>query len=246
MGGCYWLPLYYQAVMSATSLRSGLYLLPLVLSLGTTVVAAGIIIKRTGNYRIPIITTFFLLTLGFGLFTGLGHPTSWAKVIIFQIIAGCGIGPNFQALLVSLQANVEPSEIGSATCTIAFLRQIGSAVSIVVGGVIFNNEMQNQHEGLAKLIGPSLEGVYGSENACAAAHQVRDLPTADRVVVEHAYWKALQKTFIAYACCSFTGFCVSFLVEQKTLKEIHAEHKTGLASLKRRCEIKALPADHEI
>jgi len=82
------LPLYYQAVMSATSLRSGLYLLPLVLSLGTTVVAAGIIIKRTGNYRIPIITTFFLLTLGFGLFTGLGHPTSWAKVIIFQIIAG--------------------------------------------------------------------------------------------------------------------------------------------------------------
>jgi hypothetical protein len=59
-----------------------------------------------------------LMTLGFGLFIDFDVNTSWAKIIIFQIIAGIGVGPNFQSPLIALQSLVPVSSIlGSFFCS---------------------------------------------------------------------------------------------------------------------------------
>ncbi|KJZ77361.1 hypothetical protein HIM_03085 [Hirsutella minnesotensis 3608] len=238
MSGSYWLPLYFQAVMGATSLLSGVYLLPFVLSLSIVSTATGFIIKKTGNYKLPIMIGLFIMTLGFGLLTDLGDDRNWAKIIIFQIIAGIGVGPNFQAPLIALQANVEPRDIGAATASFSFLRQLGTSISVAIGGVIFNNEMQKQHDGLARLVGPELADTFGASNAAASVHVVSTLPPAERVVVQNAYWNALQKMYIAYTCFIFVGFIISFFIQQMKLSKTHTEHKTGLASLKHRTEDK--------
>ncbi|KAM4058536.1 major facilitator superfamily protein [Hirsutella rhossiliensis] len=234
MSGSYWLPLYFQAVMGASSLLSGVYLLPFVLSLSLASVATGVVIKKSGNYKLIIMAGLLVMTLGFGLFISLGHDRDWAKIIIFQIIAGAGVGPNFQAPLLALQTNVEPRDIGAATSSFGFLRQLGTSISVAVGGVIFNNEMQKQHDALARSIGPELADKFGSSDAAASVQAVGTLPAAERAVVQGAYWNALQKMYIVYTCFIFAGFLVSFFIKQKKLSKTHTEHKTGLKTLKHR------------
>lgn len=242
MGGIYWMPLYFQSCLAATSLLSGVYLLPFVLSFSLLSIVTGLFTKKTGNYRIPIISGFFIMTLGFGLFIDLGTDRNWAKIIIFQIIAGCGLGPNFQTPLLAVQTNVEPREIGSATASFTFLRQLGTSVSVVVGGIIFNNKMQNQHDSLVDHIGTELAELFGSKDAAANVQEVVSLPLGDRQVVQHAYWNAMQNMYIFYTCVGFAAFLISLFIVQTALSKSHTEHKTGLASLKRR---DALPSSDE-
>ncbi|GAB0131878.1 hypothetical protein EsDP_00000333 [Epichloe bromicola] len=236
MGGSYWLPLYFQAVMGATSLLSGVYLLPFVLSLSFTSALTGIAIKRTGNYKLPIMIGVAIMTLGFGLLVGVGDDRNWARIIIFQIIAGIGVGPNFQAPLIALQTNVEPRDIGVATASFGFLRQLGTSISVVAGGVIFNNQMQAQRGYLESQLDPSLASLFAGSQAAASVHVVAGLRGNDAAVVKHAYWNALQKMYILFTCAAFAGLVISLGITQRKLSKHHTEHKTGLQSLKHRNE----------
>ncbi|KAG6029361.1 hypothetical protein E4U41_000375 [Claviceps citrina] len=239
MGGSYWLPLYFQAVLGATSLLSGVYLLPYVLSLSFTSALIGIVIKRTGNYKVPITTGLAIMTLGFGLLVDLGDDRNWAKIIVFQIIAGIGVGPNFQAPLIALQTNVEPRDIGVATASFGFLRQLGTSISVVVGGVIFNNQMAAQASYLDSQLDARLAALFDGSQAAANVHVVADLQGHDAAVVKHAYWNALQKMYILFTCTAFVSFLISFGITQKKLSMDHTEHKTGLQSLRPRNEAAA-------
>jgi EmrB/QacA subfamily drug resistance transporter len=109
ISGSYFLPLYFQAVLGATPILSGVYLLPTALSLSFLSAFTGVFIKKTGQYLPCIWFGFIFMTLGFGLFIDLGLNSSWAKIIIYQIIAGIGVGPNFQSPLIALQSLVPVS-----------------------------------------------------------------------------------------------------------------------------------------
>ncbi|KAL6904564.1 major facilitator superfamily domain-containing protein [Trichoderma evansii] len=232
ISGSYWLPLYYQAVLGATSLLSGVYLLPYALALSIVSAATGIFIKKTGNYKIPIMFGLSFMTLGFGLFIDLGANANWAKIIIFQIIAGIGAGPIFQSPLIALQTNVEPRDIGAATSSFQFIRQLGTSVSVVIGGVIFDNEMNKQQTYLQQELGPELASKLSGSEAASSVFLVRSLQGHQRDVAKTAYWNAMQKMFIAYTCFIFVGLLISFFIKQKTLSKQHTEFKTGLASMK--------------
>jgi MFS family permease len=106
ISGSYFLPLYFQAVLGATPILSGVYLLPTALSLSFLSAFTGIFIRKTGQYLPPIWFGLVMMTLGFGLFIDLGPNSSWAKIIIYQIVAGIGVGPNFQSPLIALQSLV--------------------------------------------------------------------------------------------------------------------------------------------
>lgn len=92
IGSSFFLPLYFQASLGATPILSGVYLLPTSLSLSVASIATGIYIRKTGLYVPPIFVGLFLMTLGYGLFIDLRRDSGWAKIIIYQIIAGLGVG----------------------------------------------------------------------------------------------------------------------------------------------------------
>lgn len=242
MGGSYWLPLYFQGVLRASSLMSGVYLLPFVLSLSFISGGVGIVIKKTGNYKIPISSGFLIMVLGFGLFVDLGPRVNWAKLIIFQIIAGIGVGPNFQSPLIALQSNVEPRDIGSATSSFAFLRQMGTSVSVVVGGVIFNNEMGRQQATLQRELGPELADLLTGANAAGNVERIASLTGEDGDIARGAYWRAMRTMYIVYTCFGALGLIISLFVKQVKLSKSHTEHKTGLKSLKPRNDEQPQPA----
>jgi MFS family permease len=113
--GNYFLPLYFQAVLGATPILSGVYLLPTAIALSIFSILTGIVIRKTGQYLAAIWFGMTLMTIGTGLFIDLGANSSWAKIIIYQAIAGIGVGPNFQAPLIALQSLVPVSHPSSSS-----------------------------------------------------------------------------------------------------------------------------------
>lgn len=100
VAGTYFLPLYSQAVLGATPLLSGIYFLAFTLPPSLVGGAGGFIIKGTGKYLPLICGSYILIIVGFELFLDLHTDPNWAKIVIYQVIAGSGLGPNFQAPLI--------------------------------------------------------------------------------------------------------------------------------------------------
>jgi hypothetical protein len=114
--------------------------------------------------------------LGFGLFIDFDPYPNFVKIILYQIVAGIGIGPNFQSPLIALQTTVEPRDIASAMSTFGFIRQMATSISVVIGDVVFNNEMQKQYPYLLEKLGPELANLLSGSNAAASVGFVGDLP----------------------------------------------------------------------
>ncbi|KAI2641130.1 MFS general substrate transporter [Xylaria nigripes] len=234
MATLYYLPLYFQAVLGASPLMSGVYLLAHAFASSSFSGLLGIWMKKTGQYYPPIIFGFVLMTLGCGLFIDLGAEVNWAKLFIFQIIAGIGIGPNFQATLIALHAGLHPGDIGVGTSTFQFIRQLATSTSIVIGGVVFQNGMQRQFPTLLAELGPEIANQLTGSNAGANVGLVASLKGEAGKVARGAYWNSLRDMFIVYTVISGLGLLLTPFVRQQKLSKEFTEHKTGLQSLARR------------
>lgn len=225
----YYLPLYFQAVLGATPLLSGVYLLPFALSLSLTSAGTGIFIKKTGKYLPPIYFGLVVMTLGFGLFINLPRNATWSKIIIYQIVAGIGVGPNFQSPLIALQTLVKKADIATATATFGFTRNLSTSISVVVGSVVFQNEMQKRSAELVNALGSSVASELSGGSAGASVDIVKDLPAAGREVARDAYWGSLRIMWIIYVVFAALGLAISFAIGQHVLSKEHETTKVGLA-----------------
>ncbi|KAF2662752.1 hypothetical protein K491DRAFT_616380 [Lophiostoma macrostomum CBS 122681] len=227
ISGSYFLPLYFQAVLGATPILSGVYLLPTALSLSFFSAFTGIFIRKTGQYLPCIYFGFIFMTAGFGTFVDLKVNSSWAKIIIYQIIAGIGVGPLFQSPLIALQSLVPKRDIATATATFGFVRNLGSAISIVVGSVIFQNEMISKKGMLQAALGPQIAASFGG-SAGANVGVINTLPDNQKVVARQAFSESLDTMWIVYVCFAAAGLLVSLLITKNVLQKQHEETKTGL------------------
>ena len=228
MSASYYLPLYFQAVLGAPPLLSGVYLLPWALSFSITSYVTGIVIKKTGKYLPLLYFGVIVMTLGFGLYIDLPPSRSFAKIFLYQIVAGIGAGPIFNSPLVALQAMVEPRDIATATSTFFFARVLSAAVSVVIGNVVFQNEMVKRRPSLAASIGQATADRLTGGSAAANVRILKDLPPTQQHEARMAYWHSLRTMWIMYvALMGVTLVASLFMVHQK-LSTQHVATKTGL------------------
>lgn len=233
IAGAYYLPLYFQTVLLASPIMSGVYVLPMVLSLSFVSAGAGVTMKKTGRYREMIQAGLFFMTLGFGLFIDLKPYASWPRIIIYQIIAGVGVGPNFQAPLVAFQANIRPADMATGTATFGFVRQLSTSISVVLGTVIYQNMMGKQAGKLIAAIGPERTAIISSSFAGSSKSLIEKLEPSQRAVVLEAFTYSLSRMWIFYTCMSGLGFILSLLIRSRVLSRSHTVRKTGLAEQER-------------
>jgi EmrB/QacA subfamily drug resistance transporter len=232
ISGSYYLPLYFQAVLGATPILSGVYLLPTALALSAGSIGTGIFVGKTGLFLPPIYLGLFMLTLGYGLFVDFSAHSSWAKIIMYQIVAGVGVGPLFQAPIIALQAHINPRDIGTATATLGFVRQLATSTSVVVGQVVFQNSMSAKTPQLATTLGPELAQRLSGSEAGANTQVINSLPGPQKEAVRVAFADSLVPMWIMYLAFSALGLLVGFCIKKKVLSSQHEETKTGLAAEK--------------
>ncbi|EMC95301.1 hypothetical protein BAUCODRAFT_110736 [Baudoinia panamericana UAMH 10762] len=240
IAGSYYLPLYFQAIRGATPILSGVYLLPTALSLAFTSIGTGVFIKKTGYFLPPMYFGMFMMAIGYGLLINLSATSGWAKIIIFQIIAGLGIGPLFQSPIIALQAHINPKDIGTATATLGFVRQLATSSSVVIGEVVFQNQMRKKSGQLTQLLGPQLAQALGGGNAGANVGIINTLPQNEKSVVRQYFAQSLSTMWIMYCVFAAVGLACTFFIRRKVLTAQHVETKTGIEAEKEHAaEVKA-------
>ncbi len=126
------IPLYFQLVDRATPTESGLLLLPLILGLMVSSIISGQIISRTGHYKIfPIVGTG-LMAGGFFVFTFASADKPAAFMEIGMVLVGLGLGQLMQTLIIASQNSVSPRDMGVATSSSTFFRQIGGTLGTAI------------------------------------------------------------------------------------------------------------------
>lgn len=230
----YFLPLYFQSILGAGALFSGVLLLPLVMAMSLSDALTGWAISAAGKYTVFLRAGFALMTLGSGLLIILPHSRSWARIIIFQFLLGAGVGPNFQALLVTLQSSVKISDAGTATATFGFVFNLATSVGLVLGEVVFQNTMHKQYVALDASLGPVLASTLANGGAEASVFTIDTLPTAQMAVSRNAYYSSIRNVWILQTAFAGVGFVVICSIKGRQLSRDHEIIQTGLEVEERR------------
>ncbi|THV46181.1 hypothetical protein BGAL_0408g00030 [Botrytis galanthina] len=225
----FFLPLYFQSVLGATPILSGVWLLPLAFSFTASGIIMGILIQRTGQYLWIIRGTMALLTLALGIMITFGPTRSWGKIVVFQILLAWGIGANMQTLVICVQALVAPEDIGVATGTLNFIRNLATANSVVLGQVVFQGILKHhKRELLAVGIPEDSVSKLLDGGAIGGSNIASTFTSAQSSVYRSAVADALSKMWILYTCICFLGLVISFGIQKKELMTVHETTKTGL------------------
>ncbi|MEU8814150.1 MFS transporter [Actinoplanes sp. NPDC048796] len=131
-GGLALLPLYLQIVRGATPTESGLQLLPMTAGIMLGSLISGQVISRTGRYRIFPVLGASLMIVGLLLLHLVGAETPYWETGLFMGVFGLGLGGVLQPVTLAVQNAMARSEIGVATASSTFFRQMGATAGTAI------------------------------------------------------------------------------------------------------------------
>ena len=139
-GGMMTLPLLLQIVMGASPTEAGFMMLPMVAGMMTATIISGQITSRTGKYKPFMVIGPILLSLGYLYLTSFSADTEYWQASIGMVLIGLGLGQLMQTLTLAAQNSVPASEVGVATSSATFFRQMGGTLGVAVFiSILFNN-----------------------------------------------------------------------------------------------------------
>jgi EmrB/QacA subfamily drug resistance transporter len=214
-GGVTYLPVFFQVVHGESPTISGLELLPLLVGLIICSTGSGLVISKTGRYRVFPIAGTALMTVGLLLLSQVGIGTSLVMVALYMFVLGVGLGCVMQVLVLIVQNAVPYSELGVATSSATFFRSIGGSFGVAIFGAIFSNVLVGNlvgHLGTAKL--PS-----GLSSSSVTPAILDKLPQAVHHGIAAAYAESIQTVFVIATPIAGIAFLVSWLIPQVELRQ---------------------------
>ena len=131
-GGITLLPLYLQLVKGNSPTKAGLLTLPLVLGIMLLSMVSGQVTSRTGRYKIFPVIGSALLVIGMLMLWRLRADSSLVYADAAMFVVGAGLGFNMQTIVLAMQNAVPPRDIGVATSSTTFFRQMGGTLGVAV------------------------------------------------------------------------------------------------------------------
>jgi EmrB/QacA subfamily drug resistance transporter len=130
-GGILLLPQYLQIVHGSSPTVAGLQMIPLVAGIMTGAMGSGIAISKTGKYKIyPLVGIVFIVASLVSMSFLIDADTSVWTLAPFMVLLGLGLGFNFQPVILAVQNAVRPNEMGVATSSVTFFRQMGGTIGV--------------------------------------------------------------------------------------------------------------------
>jgi EmrB/QacA subfamily drug resistance transporter len=181
-GAIVFLPLWFQFVKGVSPTESGLQILALLAGLILSSIGSGLIVSRTGRYKLLVMVAMAGMALGLYLMTGLTSQTSEPQLWVWMFITGLGVGPSFAVFTIIVQSVVPFERLGVATGNLTFFRQIGGSVGLAVVGTLFSQTFAQQLPVQFESIGlpPDQAQQFGEQaaNNSALTNVGTDLATA--------------------------------------------------------------------
>lgn len=211
-GAITFLPQFQQFVQEQSATSSGLLLMPMMLSAMIFSMGGGQIISRTGSYKIfPIIGTA-CLGVGLALFSTMGLDTPTGVTALYMVVLGAGMGCLMQTTNLIAQNSVELRDLGSATGTSTFVRNLGGSLGVAALGAIYG------HHVTESLAASGVEPSRFKDVASLTPEALMSLPEPVRVAFQTAVVDGTQEIYFWAALVTVFGFVASWFVKQVPLR----------------------------
>ena len=142
MGTIIFVPLYLQLALGIKATNSGLATLPMMLGLIGGSMIAGRLSARAGNFRGLLLLGTAIQLIGLFLLWLLHKEATSIDVMWRLFVFGLGLGPSQSLFNIIAMSAVPPRQIGVATSTGMFLRQIGGLIGVAIFGAIMSAHLQ--------------------------------------------------------------------------------------------------------
>ncbi|MDQ3264072.1 MAG: MFS transporter [Myxococcota bacterium] len=167
LGAIVFLPLFMVNVVGLSATASGLTTTPLTMGIVFGNVFVGELVSRLGRYKAVLIGSELILLISLAVMGFTLRPDSTqTEVTLMMILVGLGLGPSIPLFTLAIQSTVAPLQIGVATSTATFSRQLGSTVGLALMGTVFatalSSGMTQGLEPVMQKVPPALRSQLGA------------------------------------------------------------------------------------
>jgi EmrB/QacA subfamily drug resistance transporter len=213
LGALTFLPTYMQFVDGVSATTSGLRTLPMVAGMLSTSMGSGVLVGRTGRYKIFPVTGTALMAIAFLLMSRMNPSTSALLQSLYLFVLGAGIGLCMQVLILIVQNTSRFEDLGVATSGVTFFRTIGSSFGAAIFGSLFTNFLRAR-------IGPAIVASGASPAAANSPEALHRLPRAMAAPIVNAYASSLTQVFLWAVPVALVGFVLSLFLREVPLRDI--------------------------
>jgi EmrB/QacA subfamily drug resistance transporter len=217
-GSMIFLPVYLQVVQAMSPTRSGLAMLPLVVGLFSTSIAAGRIMSRTGRYKVFPVLGSATVIVGLVLLALLTATSPYWAAAVAMYVMGAGLGFTMQVLVTIVQNSVDRSDIGVATSSVTFFRQMGGSFGTALFGAILSSRL-SVHIADALQQAPAGAAAAAGKvgNVVNDVQAIKALPEPLHGLVTAAFSSSLHDTFLSAVPLVAVALVVSLFLKEKPL-----------------------------
>ncbi|QDP98802.1 DHA2 family efflux MFS transporter permease subunit [Microlunatus elymi] len=212
-GAIGYMPTYLQMSQGVSATESGLMLIPMVAGLLITSIISGQIVSRTGKYKWAPIVSMIITTGGVLLLSTLTVDTPLWVLMAYIFVLGAGIGVGMQNLILIVQNTFPAREVGTATASNNFFRQIGASLGSAVVGSIFTSRLTDLLT--ERMPAQAMQGAGGANSL--TPDLVKHLPQQIQDIIVGAYNDALTPIFLYLAPLLLVALILVFFVKEKPL-----------------------------
>jgi MFS family permease len=168
--------------------------LPMMVGLIGTSIASGNLITKTGRYRaFPIVGTV-LVALAMLAMTQLAADTPIWLICAYLFVFGAGLGLIMQVVVLVAQNAVPAEQVGTATSTNNYFREVGASLGTAVFGALFTARLTSALTDVFTSAGGSATDAASSAGSIDPA-TVAKLPEAVQDGIVNAYADSLAPVF---------------------------------------------------
>ncbi|GKT62131.1 aflatoxin efflux pump [Colletotrichum tofieldiae] len=208
----YYLPIWFQAVQGADPVDSGIYTIPLVLSIVVSSIISGGMTQKIGYYVPSMILCPCIMSVGLGLMSTFQPGISSGHWIGYQFLTGFGLGFGMQTVGLAVQAVLPKEDVSTGVSISFFSQQLGAAVFVSVGQSILSNMLVSELSGIPGLPAQAIVNT-GATNLHNA------VPAEFLNVVVRAYNYACTRIFLAGMGLSLATLVCALCMEWRNIKK---------------------------
>ncbi|HZB47680.1 MAG TPA: MDR family MFS transporter [Mycobacteriales bacterium] len=135
-GAIIYVPFYLQIVRGQSATEAGLLMIAVMVGILATSIASGLLISRLGRWKPFPVAGTAVFTVGLALMATMTTTTSLWALGAYLAVIGAGLGLAMQTLILAVQNDSDPGELGVATSSVAFSRSLGGALGTAIFGAI--------------------------------------------------------------------------------------------------------------
>ena len=233
-GGMISLPLVLQIVYGASPTEAGYLMIPMVMGLMVSSILSGRITSKTGKYKIFMVLGTALMGLSYVYLSTLVYTWQVWQISIGMVVMGLGLGQMMQTLTIASQNAVEAKDIGVATSSSTFFRQMGGTLGVAVFLSILFNQLADKGAEIGAKIQAAIQAnpalladprnaafTQGGDLGSMIQSDSSFLKTASPELanpIKQAFAESAGSVFVAAAIVVAVAFALSWFIKELALR----------------------------